>query len=197
VRGGGDLAHLAEDLDIGRAVVEVEVADQAAEGVAAELVVFFVPGRALVALELLAEIDLADVEDLDLQHLVGLGVVHQVMQAAPGAFELLELGVVQDRVDLLREFLVDLGDHGLDRDDDVAADQIGVGERLLRQRQHRGFNRALGLVALGLELLVQQRGKVATFVGDALKGAGGLGGVVCHGGWAFEVKCQWLAAWGE
>ena len=35
-----DLGHFAEQLDIGRAVVEVVVADQAAERLAAELAVF-------------------------------------------------------------------------------------------------------------------------------------------------------------
>ena len=37
-------------------------------------------------------------------------LVHQVVQAAPGAFQLLEVGVVHDLVELGRELLVDLGD---------------------------------------------------------------------------------------
>ena len=63
------LRHLAQQLDVGRRVVEVVVADQAAERLAAELAVFLlvdlleqralVPGRALVPLERLAEILLA------------------------------------------------------------------------------------------------------------------------------------------
>ncbi|KEF90304.1 hypothetical protein RLJV_23940 [Pseudomonas aeruginosa] len=43
---------------------------------------------------------LGDVQHADLQLLVGLGVVDQVVQAAPGAFQLLEVGVVHDQVDL-------------------------------------------------------------------------------------------------
>ena len=66
VRGGGHLGHLAEQLDVGRRLVEVVVADQTAERLAAELAVLrfvdlleqraLIPGRALVALERLAEI---------------------------------------------------------------------------------------------------------------------------------------------
>ena len=44
----------------------------------------------------------------DLQHLVGLGVVDEIVQPAPRAFELLEVLVVQDQVDLLGELLVEL-----------------------------------------------------------------------------------------
>ena len=96
------LRHLAQQLHVGRRLVEVVVADQAAERLAAELAVFrfvdlleqraLVPRRALVALQRLAEILLADVHEADLQHLVGLGVVDEVVQPAPGAFELLEVG---------------------------------------------------------------------------------------------------------
>ena len=63
------LRHLAQQLDVGRRLVEVVVADQAAERLAAELAVLLfvqlleeralVPGRALVALQRLAEILLA------------------------------------------------------------------------------------------------------------------------------------------
>jgi hypothetical protein len=131
----------------GGAVVEVVVADQAAEGLAAELAVLLlvdlleqrrlVPGRALVALERLAQLLLGDVHHADLQHLVGLGVVDQVVQAAPGAFQLLEVLVVQDHVDLLRQLAVDRGDHRLDAAHHVVADELRVGQRLLRQRLHR------------------------------------------------------------
>ena len=113
------LRHLAEQLDVGRAVVEVVVADQAAERLAAELAVLLfvdlleeralVPGRALVtSSSVLPSSFLRDVHDADLQHLVGLGVVDQVVQAAPRAFQLLEVVVVQDQVDLLGQLLVDL-----------------------------------------------------------------------------------------
>src|SRR5207253_4145246 len=61
VRRRGDLRHLTDQLDVRRRVVEIVVADQAAEGLAAELPVLrlvelledraLVPGDALEALE--------------------------------------------------------------------------------------------------------------------------------------------------
>jgi hypothetical protein len=80
----------------------------------------------LKRLSVLGGLGLADVHHADLQVLIGLGVVHQVVQAAPGAFQLLEIGVVHDGVDLLGELLVDLGDHGLDRHQHVAADELAA-----------------------------------------------------------------------
>ena len=95
VGGRGDLGHLAQQLHVRRAVVEVVVADQAAEGLAAELAVLLlvelledralVPGGALELLQGLVQLLLGDVHHPDLEHLVGLGVVDQVVQAAPGA----------------------------------------------------------------------------------------------------------------
>ena len=51
----------------------------------------------------------ADVDHPDLEHLVGFGVVHQVVQATPGAFELLELVLVQYRVHLGGKLAVEFG----------------------------------------------------------------------------------------
>ncbi len=177
VRRGGHLGHLGQQLHVGRRVVEVVVAHQRAVGLAAELAVFLfvqlleqrrlVPGRALEALERLAQVLLGDVEHADLQLLVGLGVVHQVVQAAPRRLQLLEVLVVDDAVDLLGELLVERGDHALDGLDRVAADDVGVGQRLLRQRLHRLLHRALGLGGLGLEFLLEQRREVVAFERDA------------------------------
>ena len=101
MRRGGDLRHVAQQLHVLRAVVEVVVADQQPVRLAAELAVFFfvdlledralVPRRAAELLQRPAQLLLRDVQDADLQHLVGLGVVDQVVQAAPGAFQLLEV----------------------------------------------------------------------------------------------------------
>ena len=88
-----DLCDPAQQSDVRRAVVEVIVADQAAVGLAAELAVFFlvdfledgalVPGGPFEFLDRLAQLLLRDVEDANLQHFVGLGVVDQVVQAPP------------------------------------------------------------------------------------------------------------------
>ena len=178
---GRDLRHLAEQLDVGRRVVEVVVADERAERLAAELAVLFlvqlleerrlVPGRALVALQRLAEILLGDRHHADLQRLVGLGVVHHVVQSAPCRLELLEVLVMQDQVDLLGHLAVERGDHRLDAGHRVGADQLDVRQRLLRQRLDRGLDGRLGLVGLGLEFLVEQRREVVALDGDARKGA--------------------------
>ena len=106
MRGSSHLRHAVEQFHIRRALVEIVIADQAAIRFATELAVFLlvdlledgalVPGGALVALEHLAQFLLADVQHADLELLVGLGVVDQIMQAAPGAFELLQIGVMQD-----------------------------------------------------------------------------------------------------
>ena len=60
------------------------------------------------------QILLGDVEHPDLQHGVRLAVGHEVVQTAPCAFQLLEIRVMHDRVDLLSHLLVDLGDHRRD-----------------------------------------------------------------------------------
>jgi hypothetical protein len=127
-----------------------------------------IPRGALVALERLPEIQLADVHEADLQHLVGFGVVHQVVQPAPGAFELLEIGVMQDQVDLLGQLAVQLGDDRLDGLDDVRADQFGLGKRLLCQRPDRPLDGFLGLVGFRLELFPQQRIEFRCFNGPDL-----------------------------
>jgi len=173
VRGRRDLAHLAQQFDVGRGVIEEIVADHAAKGLTAELSVFLlvdalenralIPGGTLVALEGLTELHLADVQHADLQHLVRLGVVDQVVQPAPGALELLKVRVVQDLIDLLAELLVDLGDHRRDRLNDVSTNQLGLRQRLLGQGADRFFDRLLRLVRLGTEFLLQQRIEVAAF----------------------------------
>ena len=72
------------------------------------------------------QIVLRDVHEADLQHLVGFGVVDEVMQPAPRAFELLKIRVVQDQIDLLGQLAIDLGDDRLDRLDDILADKLGL-----------------------------------------------------------------------
>src|SRR4029453_13926242 len=111
-------------LNVGRCLIEVVVADEAPEGFATELPVLglvnlleqraLIPGGPLITLEGLPKIGLADVHEPNLQHLVRFGVIDEIAQPAPGTLELLEVGVMQDQVDLLREFLVELSDDRLD-----------------------------------------------------------------------------------
>ena len=123
-------------------MVEVIIADQRAIGFAAELAEFLfvdlledrrlVPCRAFELAQGLVQVLLGDVHHPDLQHLIGFGVVHEVVQTAPGAFHLLKIGVVQDQVDLFGQLLVDLRDDAFDRPQGVVRNQRGIGQRLLR-----------------------------------------------------------------
>ena len=145
-------------------MVEVIVAHQATVGLAAELSVLFlvealeeralVPGHTLVLLERAAQVLLADVHDPDLQHLVGFSIGDEILQAAPGPFELLELLVVENVVDLLGECVVDLGDDRLDGSDDIIGDDGSLPQRLLRERAYGHFDCGARLVGLGLELFL-------------------------------------------
>jgi hypothetical protein len=72
-----------------------------------------VPADAFVTTKIAVQLLLRYVHHPNLEHLVNLGIGDQVIEAAPGAFEFLELVMVQDLVDLLGELLVDLGDDRL------------------------------------------------------------------------------------
>ena len=121
---GSDLGYFAQHRNVGGTVVEVVVSHEATVGFAADQSEFLfvelledralIPGGTLEFLQGLAEILLGDVQDTDFEHLVGFGVVDQMMQTAPGAFELLEIFVVDDLVDLIAQFLVDFGDDPFD-----------------------------------------------------------------------------------
>src|SRR3546814_433384 len=154
------------------------VADQTAIGFAAELSVFLlvdlledralVPGGALELLQGASELALRDVHHPDLQHLVGFGVVDEVLEAAPGGFQPLEVLIVQDHVDLLRELAVDLRDDRLDRANRIVGDQSRMRQRLFGEGPYRPLDGIARTIRLRLELLVQQGGEVAGFDGDRL-----------------------------
>ena len=160
------LRHLPGKLRVRRRVIEEVVANEAAEGLAAELPVLglvdlledraLVPGHALVALQRPPEVRLGDVEHPDLQHLVGLGTRHQVIEPTPGALDFLEGLVVHDQVDLLAELPIERRDHRLDRSDGVRRDQRGLRQRLLRERAHGRLHRFLRGVGSRLEFLVEK-----------------------------------------
>ncbi|MNY61776.1 hypothetical protein D3C86_1984970 [compost metagenome] len=61
-----------------------------------------IPRHALEALHGAAQFVLRDIHEADTELLVGLCVGDQVVQPAPRAFQLLEVLVMQDEVDLLR-----------------------------------------------------------------------------------------------
>ncbi|MNE42106.1 hypothetical protein D3C80_1362120 [compost metagenome] len=167
VGGSADFRHLTQQLYVLWAVVEVVIAHQATEGFAAELAVLFlvhfledgalVPAHTFMALQRAAQLLLGNDHKADFQHFIGFGVVDQIVQAMPGAFQLLEFGVVDNLVNLLRQFFVDFGDQRLNGAIGVRGDRNGVFQRLLRQGFYRIFYRFLGLIGLGTKLFVQQR----------------------------------------
>ena len=74
-------------------MVKVVVADQTTIRFAAELTILFlvelfedwalIPTRSLVAAHGLAQVVLGNVQDANLEHFIGIGVVDQIFQSAP------------------------------------------------------------------------------------------------------------------
>ena len=64
--------------------------------------------------EVIQQILLGGVDDLQLDVFAEVGAIHQQLEAAPGGFQRLELGVVEDFVHLPAELGVDLRDHAVD-----------------------------------------------------------------------------------
>ncbi len=128
--GRSHLRDLFEQFQVLRGTAEFVVADERGNRLAAEnTVLFFVnllEERALIELrsplQIAQQFFLAGVQDPDLQHRTGRRVVQQVLQAAPGALQLLKLRVVQDFVELNRNQVVDLRDPRVDHRLDVTGD---------------------------------------------------------------------------
>src|SRR5215471_8797950 len=105
-------------------MIEVVVTHQATEWLSAEHSVLtfvdiledqaLVPRDAPKTFESSPEVRLRDVEDADLQHLVGFGVRHQVLEPPPGPLQLLKVPVVHDYVDLLAKLPIKRSDDPLD-----------------------------------------------------------------------------------
>ncbi|ABU79126.1 hypothetical protein ESA_03940 [Cronobacter sakazakii ATCC BAA-894] len=167
VRRRANARHFAQQLHILRAVVEVVVAHQAAKRLATELAILFfvdffedralVPAHALKAFQGAAQFLLGDAHKADFQHLVGFRVVDQIVQATPGAFQLLELLVVNNLVNLLGQFLVDTGNQVLNGAVGVVREGHGVFQRLLGQGFYRVFDGGTRLVGFRAKLFAEQR----------------------------------------
>ena len=156
-------------------MIEIVVADQAAIRLATQLTVFLfvhfledralVPGRTLVALEGLAQFLLGNVHHADLELLIRLGVVHQMMEAAPCTLELLEVCVMHDKVELLADLAINFGNIGVDRLGHVIGDDVGLAQHLLGKGANGGLDLAFRAVTLRLEFLVEQCSKITCIEG--------------------------------
>src|SRR5207244_3334537 len=89
---------------------------------------------------------LADVQHADLQARAGLGVHDEVVEPPPRALELLELLVVHDRGELLRDGAVD----GLDRLVEGGGQALVPLHRALEGLRRQRLQQLLGARALGL-----------------------------------------------
>ena len=169
----GDVRQLLQQADVLRMATEGEVADQQAEGLSAEGAVFLfvdlLEQCALVELDRLLQVVLqfvlADVQQAQLEPRAGLGVAHQLVQAAPGGFQLLQLGVVDDLVELVADQRIDLADAVVDHRHGVLVDGHALVEDLGGEfREHVAGIVLLAVVvghaALGDDLVEQGQGLV-------------------------------------
>ncbi len=148
---GGYIGNPFEQFDIFGVLTEIEVAHQGAEGGAAKYAVFLfvhlLEHRALIelrrALEVPQQFLLAAVQDLDLKHDPGLGLIHQVLDAPPRALQLLERGMVHDFVQLNRDQVIDLGNPGIDHHLGVARD----GHRAIEHLCHEFLNQVFSALS--------------------------------------------------
>ena len=182
---GGDVGELLQQGDILRVAAKVIVTQQQAEGMAAEGAVFlfvdFLEQCALVEfdglLQVVLQLLLADVEQAQLQSRAGLGVLHQVVQAAPGRLELLQFGMVENFVELRADQLVDTADAVVDHRHGVLADGHAFVEDLggeLREHVAGVFLLAvvMGHAALGDDAVEQVECLGAAFGALRRSGAG-------------------------
>ena len=118
----GDMRNAFEQRHVFRMLPEFVVAYQRAKRSSAEYAVLFfvdlLEQSALIEFRSLLDVAkkflLGCVQHPDLEADAGLAVVHQVLQPAPGALELLKRRVVQDFVQLEREQVIDLRDARID-----------------------------------------------------------------------------------
>ncbi|KAG0943082.1 hypothetical protein G6F31_014776 [Rhizopus arrhizus] len=156
MRRCGHVRHLLDEVHVLRLAAQEVVTDQRAERCTAEraefLLVDLLEQRALVEvdgrLEVLDQVLLRRIEDLDLHVRASGGLLAQVMQAPPAAFQLLEGLGVHDRAELLGNDPVDLGDACVKGQVEVVGDHHGTVEDFLRQ----GGDDVLGAIMLGLGL---------------------------------------------
>ena len=163
MRRGPDLGQALHDLDIGRGVIERVVADERAERLTAQLAELglidfleqraLIPGRVAELPQHPPRLVLGDVQDPDLQILAGRGVADQVPEALPRGLQLLEILVVDNQVDLLCQRAIDRSLHRIDGGEHVVADDLGVRQRLLRERPHRLLDPLFANLGVRLEFL--------------------------------------------
>ena len=170
VRRSRDLAQIAHQLDVGRKVAEMVIGDQATIRLAAKLPELLlvqlleqralVPARSRIQSQIAVQLVLGNVHHPDLELCIGLRIEDEMMQAAPGAFDLLEgFGACRISLTCAVNFLIEPRDHLLDRVEHMVFNDARVGERFADQRGHCILNLGGRALAARLEALLQERGK--------------------------------------
>ena len=160
---GRQNAHVVDRMGRAGPRVDLVVADQHAERLAARRVEFlavdFAEQLALVefgsALHVAGELFPGEVEQADLEILHVVRLIDQVVQSAPGGFELLESFVVEDRVELVRDQGVEPRDLAAEHFHDVVPGDPPP------RRQRPGEPFFQGFVGRGGEELIQPVGGLA------------------------------------
>src|SRR3989344_714137 len=168
-----------QQLHVLRAGVELVVTDDRAERLAAELaelggvhrLVQTRTGDLRGILEIFEQLLFGHAEDFQLVVLAKIRAVDQKLQRAPGRFQLLELLVVNDRVDLPAQLGIQRGDHVVDQ---PGADLLGLPGRLEQFGDKRfealtgdGISLVARLDARRFHQLIQQGNRLDRLAGRA------------------------------
>lgn len=152
VRRRRDLRNRAQQRDILRARVKLIRGNHRAHRLAAGGVIFRrvgVPVEAALddfrrVLEILAQIFFGDIENFGAHVLAVIGAVHQMFQAAPQRFHLLELRVVHHRVELAADLPVQVGDVVIEQRFVEPVDLLTRAFQALKENLHRGGHALAG-----------------------------------------------------
>lgn len=185
-------------------MVKVEVTDKTSERFPAKLAVFLfvgsfedralIPGRPFIFFERLAEIVLRDVHDANLEHLVSFGVCHQVMKPWPGPFQFLKIFVVDHKIDLFRQLLIDFSDNRFNAFQHVIRNERGILQGLFGERANGPRHGFLGFIGFGLKFTIEKLRKFTGFdrTGRRLLSKLFFGhGRVLLGSWSFRGRRFW------
>jgi hypothetical protein len=185
----GDVGHRAdggavlEDLEVGGAAVGVEggaddpvgLAAEDAEGAAVEVFVEAGLGGVGGVLGVGAEVVLGGVDDLEADIFAEVDALDEVLDASPGGLEVLDLGVVEDRVDLGGQAAVEVGDEVVDAVLVDARGRLGGAEQVVEEGAGAGADELVGLAVGGDEAgLGEQGAEQRGLVGGGLHGGGVL-----------------------
>ncbi|CCJ87426.1 hypothetical protein BN133_3803 [Cronobacter dublinensis 582] len=152
VRRRRDFRNRAQQRDILRACVKLIRGNHRAHRLAAGGVILRrvgVPVQAALddfrrVLEILAQILFGNIQNFGAHVLAVIGAVHQMFQAAPQRFHLLELRVVHHRVELAADLPVQIGDMVVEQRFVEPVDLLARALQALKENLHRGGHALTG-----------------------------------------------------